>query len=314
MNKKSEDMDSGLPKSEKRRRQRELRWETQVSGILCDYKEGRIGSDIQFLHCHDGYEVLLMEYGEVVMQFMDFSVPITRGDILVIPPYVFHFAMQNNQLDYRRYVINFSETALASLICRDPRCSNITDCFYHADNYRLHVSEQELDRLSSMAFNLDAATKEDPSVFESEVLRSSLLTVFLIRLNRVALVSSDSAPVRKPDPDCALPQVIQDVLHYIDQHYADMLYVNEIAESVHLNAIYLNRIFKRYTGVPLQQYIIDRRLAQAQKMLRDGISPMDVCFACGFRNYSNFSRTFTNHVKVSPKQYQKSARTTFEVV
>ena len=63
--------------------------------------------------------------------------------------------------------------------------------------------------------------------------------------------------------------------------------------------------------MPIQQYIIEKRLTQAKKLLRMGKPPIDVCFLCGFNNYSNFSRTFSKHLKLSPKQYQISARASF---
>lgn len=54
-----------------------------------------------------------------------------------------------------------------------------------------------------------------------------------------------------------------------------------------------------------------KRAPQAKKLLRMGKPPIDVCFLCGFNNYSNFSRTFSKHLKLSPKQYQISTRASF---
>lgn len=111
-----------------------------------------------------------------------------------------------------------------------------------------------------------------------------------------------------------MPEVVKNVIHYLDQNLAGDLSVSGIAESVHLNSVYLTRLFRQYSGLSLQQYIIEKRLAEAKRMLRNGQSPTEVCYACGFNNYSNFSRTFTNHVKISPRQYQENSRAQFTPV
>lgn len=107
------------------------------------------------------------------------------------------------------------------------------------------------------------------------------------------------------------PPAITATFRYIDDHLSESLLLEDIAKQVHLNPVYLTRIFKSYTGMPIQQYIIEKRITQAKKLLRMGNPPIDVCFLCGFNNYSNFSRTFSKHLKLSPKQHQISTRASF---
>ena len=83
-----------------------LSWETQEDNISCSYKEEPIDSKIRFLHCHDGYEVLMMKRGNVDMQIEDRMITLQPGDIVLIPPYVFHFARQQSTDTYCRVVLN----------------------------------------------------------------------------------------------------------------------------------------------------------------------------------------------------------------
>ena len=96
-----------------------LSWETQEDNISCSYKEEPIDSKIRFLHCHDGYEVLMMKRGNVGMQIEDRMITLQPGDIVLIPPYVFHFACQQSSDTYCRVVLNMKETVIQSLIASD---------------------------------------------------------------------------------------------------------------------------------------------------------------------------------------------------
>ena len=37
-------------------------------------------------------------------------------------------------------------------------------------------------------------------------------------------------------------------------------------------------------------------------MLENGHSPNEVCFSCGYKDYSSFFRAYKNHFRVSPKK------------
>ena len=289
-----------------------LSWETQEDNISCSYKEEPIDSKIRFLHCHDGYEVLMMKRGNVGMQIEDRTITLQPGDIVLIPPYVFHFACQQSSDTYCCVVLNMKETVIQSLIARDESYRHITDVFYQTPDYHIHVNGSTLRQLIDIACALEAASGSKADAYGANILSKSLLSIILVILNRQA--ASSVAPILPQTQAPSMPKVVTDVIHYVDQNLAGDLSVSGIAESVHLNSVYLTRLFRQYSGLSLQQYIIEKRLAEAKRMLRNGQSPTDVCYACGFNNYSNFSRTFTNHVKISPRQYQENSRAQFTPV
>lgn len=289
-----------------------LSWETQEDNISCSYKEEPIDSKIRFLHCHDGYEVLMMKRGNVGMQIEDRTITLQPGDIVLIPPYVFHFACQQSSDTYCRVVLNMKETVIQSLIARDESYRHITDVFYQTPDYHIHVNGSTFRQLIDIACALEAASGSKADAYGANILSKSLLSIILVILNRQA--ASSVAPILPQTQAPSMPKVVTDVIHYVDQNLAGDLSVSGIAESVHLNSVYLTRLFRQYSGLSLQQYIIEKRLAEAKRMLRNGQSPTDVCYACGFNNYSNFSRTFTNHVKISPRQYQENSRAQFTPV
>ena len=62
------------------------------------------------LHSHDGYEIYLFLSGEIRIIFENDNRIMERGDLVLIPPYVFHFAVPVGNSTYRRVVINIKES------------------------------------------------------------------------------------------------------------------------------------------------------------------------------------------------------------
>jgi len=289
-----------------------LFWETQEDNIFCQRKKKSINSEITYLHCHDGYEILIIENGHIDMQIEDKFFEFTTGDVVLIPPYVFHFARQQHEYDYHRVVINIKESTLLSLVYKDKIYQQFSDIFYKTTNYRLPVSKQTLSQLISLSIHLQRATEDNSMNSDNSILSFSLLSIILVILNRVSNNSKMSPMATSVEQN--LPDVIKSVFKYIDDNFNTKIAITDIASSVHLNSVYLTRLFHQYTGLSIQQYIIEKRLSKAKQLLKKGLSPTDVCFECGFNNYSNFSRTFTNHVKVSPRQFQENSRAYFEAL
>ncbi len=167
-----------------------------------------------------------------------------------------------------------------------------------------------MQQLLSLSAHLQNSVEDNSNCFGNDIVSVSLLSIILVILNRKGAESKLSTTASTSTQ--SLPDVIKSVFGYIDENLNSKITVTDIASSIHLNSVYLTRLFHQYTGLSIQQYIIEKRLSEAKRLLKNGASPTDVCFECGFNNYSNFSRTFTKCVKVSPRQFQENSRAYFE--
>ena len=66
---------------------------------------------------------------------------------------------------------------------------------------------------------------------------------------------------------------------------------------------HFTRVFAALTGMPPHRYLLRARLDAAARMLREGASVTETCFACGFANLSHFSRSFARRFGVAPSRY-----------
>ena len=89
------------------------------------------------------------------------------------------------------------------------------------------------------------------------------------------------------------------VIRIVEENFKTVT-VSEIASQISVNSDYLNRMFKDEWGITISTYLIMRRIAEAKKHLCTGKTAKEACYLSGFRDYSNFLRTFKNYEGYSP--------------
>ena len=65
------------------------------------------------------------------------------------------------------------------------------------------------------------------------------------------------------------------------------------------------RLFKAQTGCTVHNYIRQKRLVLAARLIREGMSASAAAAECGFVDYSAFHRAFTKTFRVSPGRIKK---------
>ena len=68
------------------------------------------------------------------------------------------------------------------------------------------------------------------------------------------------------------------------------------------------RIFKKETGSTLHNYILYKRVAEAQRLLGEGWKPGQVSAMCGFGAMSRFVAAFKKVMGTSPSAFAKRKR------
>jgi YesN/AraC family two-component response regulator len=83
------------------------------------------------------------------------------------------------------------------------------------------------------------------------------------------------------------------VIRYIAQHYAEKLTVRRMAAMTGLNSVYFGALFKRETGLSMEQYLIRTRVWNAENLLRSGeYTVASVAEHCGYTNVFHFSKQY----------------------
>lgn len=94
---------------------------------------------------------------------------------------------------------------------------------------------------------------------------------------------------------------------YIDARLADNVSLGDVARECALSVAQFARAFKRSTGLPPHQYLTQRRIERARKLLLNTEPPLaDVAILCGFADQSHFTKVFRRHMGVSPGSFRAS--------
>lgn len=97
-------------------------------------------------------------------------------------------------------------------------------------------------------------------------------------------------------------------LEYVKDNYSNgMMNVSSVADNFDISIAYLSRIFKKYHGMNISEYITKYRLDRAKELLVEGRMVGDVAQECGFGSLRTFLRVFKTVEGVTPGQYKSAA-------
>ncbi|MCM3160790.1 AraC family transcriptional regulator [Metabacillus litoralis] len=100
---------------------------------------------------------------------------------------------------------------------------------------------------------------------------------------------------------------VQVCKNYIFNHIFDQISVQDLADKVNLNHVYLSQLFKKETGYPIGKYIQIEKLKESQKLLvQTDLSVADICMMLQFNDQSYFTSIFRKYSGQTPNQYRKN--------
>ena len=92
---------------------------------------------------------------------------------------------------------------------------------------------------------------------------------------------------------------------YIKDNLNIILTCKDIADYCHINEIYLNRIFKKYTGETLLKYIHRKKINYSIELLKNkDLSLSTISTMLGFQNEYYFNTFFKKAVGMPPGAYR----------
>lgn len=131
----------------------------------------------------------------------------------------------------------------------------------------------------------------------------SMLDLILIELIRSSDYELTLVPPKNISAECSL------VKDYIDSHLHDHITLDILADISHLNKFYLSHKFSEEFGVSLINYLLEQRLQNGIKLLRNtDLRISMIAQLCGFSSQSYFTQTFRKSIGISPVRYREIIR------
>ncbi len=257
-------------------------------------------------HVHDQYELLLCLSDHMFCDVGAKKLRISADTLLMFSSTDLHlFGTEKKGGPNRRYVLYFDPSYLSYLSVGGV---NLLDCFLFRpfeDAYCLKLSPEQSETLQKMMrkiLEINEASEEEN--YGKELRIQLALAELLLEINVYYRQNHSIKGVQNG----ANPQLIYDIIEFINTNYADEIPLDFLAQKFYINKYSLCQNFKRVTGISPNQYIINYRIERAKEMLIRGDNVEKVCMQAGFNNLSHFSRTFKNKVGMSPKKFQVAYR------
>jgi AraC family transcriptional regulator len=98
---------------------------------------------------------------------------------------------------------------------------------------------------------------------------------------------------------------LRKVIEYINENLEHDLSLDAIAATIGMSSYHFARMFKQSIGLAPHQYVIERRLKQAQVLLTTTeLTILEVSFRVGFKSQSHFTRLFRKLTGITPRAYR----------
>jgi len=151
------------------------------------------------------------------------------------------------------------------------------------------------DTALQKAFNNFWKSLEDDS---TPLRRQTLFVIFSVQLiRRYSLAGGDLKPAGKEK------YAIQKIKEYIADNYAEPISLDELSVLSGLSPFYLLRTFRKETGLPPYEFLINIRIERSKQLLLQHMPIVRVAHQIGFSDQSHFTRFFKRLVGVTPGQY-----------
>lgn len=113
----------------------------------------------------------------------------------------------------------------------------------------------------------------------------------------------------KPDADETVltdNPVVRNAAQIMNREFATCT-LQSVASALGISDAYLSRLFKEKTGKNFQEYLLEKKMEHAVKMLSSPAEyrNSDIAAALGYQDAQNFCRIFKRCYGMSPQQYKK---------
>ena len=99
---------------------------------------------------------------------------------------------------------------------------------------------------------------------------------------------------------------IRKAFNFIKDNYKKEVSLENVAKEVHMTVPSFCRYFKSQTNKTFIQFLIEYRINNALKLLIQSDKDIkNICYECGFNNYSHFNRSFKKINLISTSDYRK---------
>ncbi len=248
-------------------------------------------------HFHEFDKIVILISGKVDYTVEGTTYKLEPWDILLVRHHMIHKAAIDLSVPYERIII-YLDSAYVERFAPE---AGLMDCFAAAEKRRYCLMRPDAGGVERLKEALERLEKtQGDELFGAQLLRGTMLVQLLVLINRIALSDNSREKNTSESVDKIAP-----ALSYINENLTRELSIDDMAAMCYMSRYYFMRLFKTQTGCTVHNYIRQKRLVLAARLIREGMSASAAAAECGFSDYSAFHRAFTKTFRVSPGKIKK---------
>lgn len=250
-------------------------------------------------HTHDYVELVYMCSGQTTHIINGEQIVLHTGDVLILNQ---HAKQEILPADTPDIAVNFIIlppffTKALELIGNESNqlCRFIMDCILgkESSNGYLLFKVSNIVKIQNLFENLICTFIEKTSI-RKQISELTLSLILLELINHSNLLISTNIE----------RNVLLDILNYIEENYPSCT-LSDIAEKFHYNSNGISRMIKEKTGLTFIEILQNRRLSQAEWLLKNSQLRIDaIAKSIGYNNTNYFHKLFKKTFGISPKSYR----------
>lgn len=242
----------------------------------------------RIMHAHENFvEILLVRDGEGYYMIDGKRYQVKKGDLILLNSGVIHDEHGSKVSNYACAVSNILKTGLReNAIIRDSQIPVIPA----GDSFGV------IDGILSQMFYLLCGNLPG-----AEECCQHLLNALLTQIECVMRKLLEDEEGFKTDRGI-LAEQIRD---YINQNYMNDVSLQSISKELNVSMYYLAHTFKEFYGYSPMQYMLRRRIGEAQSLLiGTDLTVTRIAMLVGYGSPNYFNTIFSKNVGISPRNYR----------
>ena len=225
-------------------------------------------------HCHAQYEMIAVVDGDITVMLEGQNYRLQKNQILIIPQLFYHSVRANEKGCYRRITALFGIDAIPKVLQPEfaKRGKNIVIVSFNVQKIK------------------ELCQKENPT-FYAPLLQSLMIQIFY-----------DSLKTFQDTAEIETDEFLQKALQYIDEHLHEKILLDDLARHTARSKSSFCHLFEEKMKISPKQYILQKKLAVASKLIDEGVSHTVAAMQVGYENYGNFYRIYRKNFGNSPMQ------------
>ncbi len=288
-----------------------------MDGRFCVLTMGHIAYDAPWKHfprCSDDYIFYLVESGDLYIEEAGVRYHLGPNTALLLEPGKPHVGYQAACIHY--YYIHFTCTKPLTAHAFTPQLrqkivqlrADLLDSEWQYQWIPAPYDYEDLyfPKMAALGGSFDyfhAMEEANRLFFEGLEGRRRLVS---LRLQEVLTRMCREFADQCSNPNAAKVSIlVRDICQFLHEHYSLNITSQTISERFYVNYDYANRLFKRYIGQSIHDYLNTIRIHRAKQLLLSGARISAVAEAVGIGDPAYFSRLFKKIAGEPPKEYAK---------